>query len=98
MDLSKKDTNSHNQYLDYFLKGGVILFVSFITMLLYKLKYSLKTKSYLYFSISLFFCFAFLTENVLSRQYGMFAYFFIDLIFLAFVFNKSHSNNEIEKS
>ena len=97
-ELAIKDTNSHNQYFDFFLKGGVSLFILFITMLIYKLKYCLDTKNYLYFSISLFFCFAFLTENILSRQYGIFIYFFVDLIFLNVVFNEAHSYNKREKS
>lgn len=97
-ELAKKDTNSHSQYFDFFLKGGVFLFIVFITMLFYKLKYTLQTKNYLYFSICLFFCFAFLTENILSRQYGVFIYFFVDLIFINVVFDETHCNNKREKS
>lgn len=97
-DLAKNDTNSHSQYFDYFLKGGFLLFFIFITMLFYKLKYSFQTKNYLYFSICIFFCFAFLTENILSRQYGVFIYIFMDLIFLNSIFNKTHCDNKKEES
>ncbi|MEC4048189.1 O-antigen ligase family protein [Flavobacterium sp. SUN046] len=93
-ELAEKDTNSHSQYFDFFLKGGVFLFIAFIIMLFHKLKYTLQTKNYLYFSISLFFCFAFLTENILSRQYGLFIYFFVDLIFINVVFDEAHRNNK----
>lgn len=98
-ELAKKNTNSHNQYLDYLLKGGVLLVSSFILLLIIKLKHSLKNRNYLYFSITLFFCFSFLTENVLSRQYGAFIYFFIDVLFLKTIFtDESHSSNKIEEA
>lgn len=98
-DLSKDNLNAHNQYLDYFLKGGFVLFILFILMLFIKLKMALKTKNFIYFLITLLFVFSFLTENILVRQYGIYIYMFCDVLFLGSVLpNKSHSTNKIEKS
>lgn len=98
-DLSKENLNSHNQYLDYFMKGGFLLFITFIATLFIKLQSALKSKNYLYFSICLLFTFSFLTENILVRQYGIYIYLFCDIIFLGSVLTyKSHCTNEIEKS
>jgi len=98
-ELSKENLNSHNQYLDYFLKGGFILFLVFTASIFFKLRSAFKTKNYIYFSITLLFTFSFLTENILVRQYGIYIYLFCDILFLGSVLpNKSHSTNKIEKS
>lgn len=98
-ELSKENINSHNQYLDYFLKGGILLFVAFITILFTKLRLAYQKQNYLYFSITLLFCFAFLTENIMVRQYGIYCYFLCDVLLLgAIVPNKSHNTNEIKES
>ena len=97
-ELSKNKLNSHNQYLDFFLKGGFILFMTFVATLIIKLRNAYQTKNYLFFSITLLFAFSFLTENVLVRQYGIYIYLFCDIIFLGSVLpNKSHSANEIKE-
>ncbi|KAF2511336.1 O-antigen ligase family protein [Flavobacterium foetidum] len=98
-DLSKDNLNSHNQYLDYFMKGGFLLFLAFSASLFIKLKTALKDKNYLYFSITLLFSFAFLTENVLVRQYGIYIFIFCDILFLGSILTyKSHGTDKIEKS
>lgn len=97
-ELSKENINSHNQYLDYFLKGGILLFISFIFTLIVKLRHSLKQKNYLYFSITVLFSFAFITENILVRQYGMFIYVFCDVLLLgAILSDESHNADKIEE-
>ncbi|SFC55894.1 O-antigen ligase family protein [Flavobacterium phragmitis] len=97
-DLSKENLNSHNQYLDYFLKGGIFLFITFVMTFFIKLRYSLKTKNYIYFSISLLFAFSFLTENVLVRQYGIYIFLFCDILFLGSILvDESHCTNKIEE-
>jgi O-antigen ligase len=98
-ELSKENINSHNQYLDYFLKGGILLFVAFVMILFTKLRLAYQKQNYLYFSVTLLFCFAFITENILVRQYGIYCYFLCDILLLgAIVPNKSHNTNEIEES
>jgi len=87
--------NSHNQYLDFFLKGGIIMFIAFITLIFVKIKYTLKQKHYLYFSITILFAISLLTENVLIRQYGIYIYSFCDILLLGAVFSKSHTNNKV---
>ena len=98
-ELSKENINAHNQYLDYFLKGGVLLFVAFVTILFTKLRLAYQKQNYLYFSVTLLFCFAFLTENILVRQYGIYCYFLCDVLLLGTIIpNKSHDTNEIKES
>lgn len=97
-DLSKENLNSHNQYLDYFMKGGFLLFIAFIATLFIKLRLTLKKKNYLYFSITLLFTFSFLTENVLVRQYGIYIFLLCDILFLGSILTyENHSTDKIEK-
>lgn len=98
-ELVKFRINSHNQYLDYFLKGGFLLFLAFISTLYIKIKYSIQKHHYLYLSVTILFIIAFLTENILVRQYGIYSYFLCDILFLGALFgNKDHSRNEVEKN
>ncbi|WP_348824652.1 O-antigen ligase family protein [Flavobacterium aestuarii] len=97
-NFSKENLNSHNQYLDFLLKGGFLLFVSFIWMIYNKLRYTSKTENYLYFTITLLFVFAFCTENILVRQYGIYVYLFCDILLLGSILpNKSHCTDKIKE-
>lgn len=97
-ELKKFKINSHNQYLDFLLKGGFLLFFTFIWSLFIKLKETLKQKEYLYFSITVLFAIAFITENILVRQYGIYIYFLCEILLLGSIFrNKNHSIYEVEK-
>lgn len=98
-EFKTSELNSHNQYLDYFLKGGFLLFVSFIITLIIKLKYAVRHKNYLYFFITLLFIFSFVTENILIRQYGIYTYLLCDILTLGNVLgNESHTDDKIIKS
>jgi len=97
-ELTKFRINSHNQYLDYLLKGGILLLLTFVWTLFIKIKYSIKNHHYLYLSITILFIIAFLTENILVRQYGVYSYFLCDILFLGVIFeNKNHRGDEVEK-
>ncbi|MWB93802.1 hypothetical protein GON26_05480 [Flavobacterium sp. GA093] len=98
-ELKKFRINSHNQYLDFLLKGGFVLLVTFLWSLFVKIKETLKQKQYLYFSVTVLFMLSFITENILVRQYGIYIYFFCDVLLLGIIFtNKNHRIDEIEKS
>ncbi|REG98927.1 O-antigen ligase family protein [Flavobacterium aquicola] len=98
-ELKKFRINSHNQYLDFLLKGGFLLLVTFLWTLFLKIKEALKQQQYLYLSITILFLISFITENILVRQYGIYIYFVCDVLLLGAVFrNKDHSIHEIEKS
>jgi len=98
-DFKASELNSHNQYLDFFLKGGILLFIAFIATLIVKLRHCIRQKDYLYLSITLLFVISFLTENVLIRQYGIYIYAFCDLLFIGRVWsNQAHTHDEVIKS
>ena len=98
-ELKKFKINSHNQYLDFLLKGGLGLFITFFSSLFIKIKETLQQQHYLYFSITVLFVISFITENILVRQYGIYKYFVCDLLFLGSIFrHKNHSIHKIEKN
>ncbi|MFB9078104.1 O-antigen ligase family protein [Flavobacterium procerum] len=98
LELTKFKINSHNQYLDFLLKGGVFMLLAFISTLFVKIKYAVKNQNYLYLSITILFAVSFITENILVRQYGIYSYFLCDILLLGSILgNKNHTRNEIEK-
>lgn len=98
LELTKFKINSHNQYLDFLLKGGIFMLLAFISTLFVKIKYALKNQNYLYLSLTILFVISFITENILVRQYGMYSYFLCDVLFLGSILgNKNHCRNEVEK-
>lgn len=79
--LATKDTNSHNQFLDYLIKYGVIgfLIISFVISLYFKKAWIQDNQLYLMFLMLC--CFSMLTENILNRQYGIVFFFFVNSLF-----------------
>lgn len=67
----KSRSNVHNQYLDYLLKFGVIGLGFFLFILMYALLHAIKTRNYIYFCFTLIIMACCLTENILSRQWGI---------------------------
>lgn len=63
--------NTHNQYLDYLLKFGVVGILSFAAFLLIQFKLAFDRRSMLYFLFLLLICIGFMTENILSRRMGV---------------------------
>ena len=68
--------NSHNQYLSYGLHSGFLGVFVLCLALFFGLKKSLKQDSFL-FTVFLYFCIVFLTENVLERQSGLLLFTFL---------------------
>ena len=75
-----KNYNTHNQYLNELLRGGIVGFLLLLTPQIVLLYYSFKTgnTSSILFMISVI-CFCFV-ENILDRQLGVYLY----AIFLSF--------------
>lgn len=79
----KMRSNVHNQYIDYLLKFGIFGLAVFIFILLFALRHSIKSKNYIYFCFTLLIISCCVTENILSRQWGITFYaFFNYLLFL----------------
>lgn len=70
-------SNIHNQFLDYLLRFGVVGIVIFLSVLGVALYKAIKTKNYIYFCFTIIIIGCCMTENILSRQWGIifYAYF-----------------------
>ena len=69
--------NTHNQYLDYQIRYGILGLLCFLGTLLYAFRKAWKSENYLYCGFVLIFMTFCLTENMLQRQAGVvfFAFF-----------------------
>ncbi|WP_296634953.1 hypothetical protein [Polaribacter sp.] len=77
-----KKLNTHNNYLYFLMSTGIIGLLSFLVFIYYLFKKSLKSKDVLMFSFCITIVLNFLTENILSRHWGlMFITFMLILLF-----------------
>ena len=77
-----KELNSHNNYLSFLLSGGIITLSSFLCFIIFLFKNSLKPYNLLRLSFCIIISLNFLTENILSRHWGlMFVSFMLILLF-----------------
>lgn len=75
--LYREKLNSHNQYLDYYLNGGIIAILVLMYFLYQQLIISIREKKYLFTSIIILFGIQMLSENILNRQSGIIIFIFI---------------------
>lgn len=76
--------NSHNQYLDTFLYGGIFSLSILILIFLYAYKYAVN-KVYLLLMTNVF-SVGFFTESMLNRQWGIVSFSFFLIMFSIFEF------------
>lgn len=84
IDASKNNLNSHNQYFESTLNGGILLLITLLLMLLIPFINSIKEKNYLLSLFILIISFNFLFESMLERFQGVFfiIFFYSLLIFI----------------
>lgn len=75
--LFGKDYNTHNQYLDAWIKTGIGGLMIFIFFLFYNLRSAYQTKNYVLIAIIFLYGLNFLTENILARQSGVILFSFL---------------------
>lgn len=79
--LLQKLYNSHNQYLDVWLKTGILGLFIFLIFLGMNIRKAIYNRNYFLLSILLFFGIIFLAENALSRQTGIIIFYFLITFF-----------------
>jgi hypothetical protein len=86
--LLKKQYNSHNQYLSFFLMGGFCLFLIFIFTYTKNIFLSIKAGNTMLILLLTFYGFMMLFENILERENGViFFAFFINFFALKNYYN-----------
>ena len=77
---SHSDYMSHNQYVETFMKSGLIGLISLLSIIVYCFYISIKRKNKMLLVISFILCCSMLTESVFERVTGI--YFFSTVILL----------------
>lgn len=81
--------NSHNQYLDFFIGGGVIAFSLFMVGLVSLFVNAINRRNYLMLAFLLIFSFNAIFENLLSRYAGILFF----SVFASFLHNKDEQGS-----
>lgn len=77
-----EEMNCHNQFISFFISGGVISFLLFTFFILYCLYYSIKSKDILFFAVIALLVLNLIFENTLERIYGIFLFGFFMSFFI----------------
>lgn len=75
--LLDKEFNSHNQYLGFFLDGGLPALIVLIFFMGFFLRKSLAKKDFVFSTIIIIYGLTMITENILVRQSGIILFIFI---------------------
>jgi O-antigen ligase len=79
--LAKNSANTHNQYLDFLLKFGILGFLPILWAFIKYLEKSLSHKDILYTSFLILIFGSMLTENIINRQMGIIFFFLLNSMF-----------------
>ncbi len=80
--------NTHNQYFEFLLVGGVLGLIGFLVFLGHLFSGYLKSHNYLGCSVLIFFIICFLTENILVRTRGVFIFSYSIFLLNNYVYKK----------
>jgi glycosyltransferase involved in cell wall biosynthesis/O-antigen ligase len=86
----ERQFNTHNNYLQVWLAAGFVPFLFFVLLVVSQIAIAAVNRNYLHLGIVVLFGLSFLTENILSRQDGVFMYAF----FSSFLVFATWSKNE----
>jgi|GEM_PF-1295509 len=82
-DVYKKTFyNTHDQYLNFWLLGGILSLLLFLASIVWQYRLSIHWKDYTFLFFLLLITICFLTENILSRQAGIVFYYFFSCLLL----------------
>jgi len=79
--LATKDTNTHNQILDYLIKYGIVGFLLIVCAFTAYFNAAWKNHNQLFLMFLVLSCLCMLTENILNRQYGIVFFFYVNSLF-----------------
>lgn len=74
--------NTHNQYLNFWLLGGIISLLLFLASMVWQYRLSIIWKDYTFLFFLLLMTISFSTENILSRQAGIVFYYFFSCLLI----------------
>ncbi|WP_350286767.1 O-antigen ligase family protein [uncultured Croceitalea sp.] len=78
----KYPANTHNQYLDYFIRYGILGFLIIILSFGFYFFMAIKHNQHVYLGFLVLVAMCCLTENILNRQFGIVFFFFFNSFFL----------------
>lgn len=93
-DKGYLDYNFHNQFVEAFVKSGILGFLALLVIFVVSAIAAIRGKSYVYlFFLLAFFCFC-LTESVFERQMGVVPFTIISMLFANLCLSSPVNSNE----
>ncbi|MFY0632003.1 MAG: O-antigen ligase family protein [Flavobacteriaceae bacterium] len=86
--------NMHNQYLEYFLKFGLVGLIYFLGILFLSFRMAIKNKDFLYGTFLLIFSIFSLTESTLEVQKGILFFMLVNTVFFFYYLSHKKRLNE----
>ena len=83
--------NAHNQFLENFLRYGILGIVVYLSILIFLIKEALRNKNNFFIWFLIVFIISSFTESLLQRQIGLVFFTFYSCLFLVFSLNKNNS-------
>ncbi|WP_346883824.1 O-antigen ligase family protein [uncultured Algibacter sp.] len=80
--LYQEKYNLHNQYLNFYVSGGIFCLVLFLALIFNNLKTSFVTRDYLFLTFIILISVNFVFENMLDRVYGIYFFSFFNSFFV----------------
>jgi O-antigen ligase len=88
-ELAKTKYNTHNEYLNYWLSFGLIGLIALLALLLIPFWQAYQSKNILFTCFLLLISISILSENIFSRQYGLFFFLTFYCSGSVFIANKN---------
>lgn len=90
--------NTHNQYLNFWLLGGILSLSLFLASIVWQYRLSIHWKDYTFLFFLLLMTIAFSTENILSRQAGIVFYYFFSCLLITTGIDQRRTRDRMNKA
>src|SRR5690606_18586810 len=81
-DFAKLDYQTHNQYFNHYIRGGIVGLIILLLLYLYSMFFSIKRKNLIHLSLMIIVILTSMTENILNRHLGIVFFVFFNSYFI----------------
>lgn len=91
-----KSYNAHNQYLESWVRNGIVELALLLALLIYSFRQSLKSPNHVFLMFLIVFSLSMLTESCLSVHRGVVFFYFFLSAFIYLPYDKKHAESKAD--